>query len=244
MTKKPRKEGNVLDTVVMIIVIAALFLMAYVQISSSLRIRSLGRLEEGVKTVMEEVQSKLERDSDILNATADIIAAANFTSADGEPDTDALLETMQSAEPLFETMNLRLLLPDERVLTADGTITDVSTVDDISFAAEAPLGEHVSNRVKSVNGDSYILRHFVPVVQGGQTVALLYGVTMLDELAGVLNIDNIYNASATIYIVDTRNGDFIMDTWATYTNTPMAATLIGRPRAIRTGTSTPRTSWP
>ncbi len=207
------REGSITATVVLILVVATLFLTAYVQISQNLRQRALSRLEEGVNTVMEEVQSKLERDSAILNATAEIIAANNFTAADDAPDTEALLETMKSAEPLFETMNLRILLPDETVLTADGRITDVSNVDEISYAEEAPLGEHVSNRVASVGGGSYILWHFVPVEQDGKTVALVYGVTQLGELPDALNIDNIYNGSANVYIVDTRNGDFILDTW-------------------------------
>ena len=211
MKKRFRRQTSVIDTVVVIVVIAALFLTAYVQISRSLRARSFSRMEEAVQTVMEEVASKLERDSSILNATADILAATNFAGGEDELDVDSLLETIKNVEPLFDTMNIRVLLSDERVLLPNGQITDVSSVDSISFAREAPLGEHVSNRVESMSGD-YILRHFVPVVQDGKTVALVYGITQLDELPNVLNINNIYNASASIYIVDTRNGDFILDT--------------------------------
>ncbi len=212
MKKFLHREGNVMDTVVMIAVIAALFLAAYVQISRNIRQRSFGRMEEGVNTVMEEITAKLERDSSILNATADIIASANFIGEQNTVDVEALLDTMESVAPLFSTMNLRVLLPDETVVMADGQVTDVSDIDNISFAREAPLGEHVSNRVESFKGN-YVLRHFVPVVQDGRTTALLYGVTQLDELAAALNIDNIYNASASVYIVDTRTGDFILDTW-------------------------------
>lgn len=45
------------------------------------------------------------------------------------------------------------------------------------------------------------------------SAALLYGVTELTTLENSLNIDNIYNASASVYIIDTRTGDFILDTW-------------------------------
>ncbi len=213
MKKFFRRQGNVIDTVVVIIVIIALFLSAYIQISRNLRRRSLSRMEEAVMTVMDEVTSKLERDSSILNATADILAATNFIGGRDELDVDSLLETIKNIEPLFDTMNIRVLLPDERVLTPSGQITDVSNIDNISFAREAPLGEHVTNREKSMGGDTYILRHYVPVVQDGKTVALVYGITQLEELPSVLNINNIYNASASVYIIDTRNGDFILDTW-------------------------------
>ena len=212
MKKFIRRDRNVIDTVVMIAMIAALFIAAYVQISRTIQRRSFERMDEGVETIMEEISSKLERDSSILNATADIIASANFIGERNTVDVEALLDTMESVAPLFSTMNLRVLLPDETVVTADGQVTDVSDIDNISFAGEAPLGEHVSNRVESFNGN-YVLRHFVPVVQNGETTALLYGVTQLDELADTLNIDNIYNASASAYIIDTRTGDFILDTW-------------------------------
>ena len=213
MKKKVQREGNVIETLILIAVIAILCLTAYFQISKNIRSRSLGRLEEGVNTVMEEVKSKLEWDSSILNATAQIIEATTFADGNNTLDVDALRATMRSVEPLFSTMNLGVLLSDERVVSADGTITDVSAIDSISFATEAPLGEHVSNRVQSVGSHAYVLRHFVPITQNGQTVALLYGVTRLDELPAALNIGNIYNASASVYIIDTRNGDFIMDTY-------------------------------
>ena len=212
MKKLFRRDSGVLDTVTMIVVIVVLFVAAYFQINRTIRAQSFDHMEEGFNTVMEEIISKFERDSRILNATADIIAATNF--ADGEQmDIQSLLDTMAYAEPLFDTMNIRILLPDERVLTADGTITDVSTVDNISFAKEAPLGEHVSNRELSFSGNSYVLRHFVPVLQDGRTVALLYGITRLEELPAAMNIDNIYNGDASVYIIDTKNGDFILDTW-------------------------------
>ena len=214
MKKFLRREGNVIDTVVMIVVVAVLFLAAYLAISRSIKRSATERMEEGVRTVMEEIASKLERDSSILNATADIIAATNFFAEDDTVDVGALLDTMESVAPLFSTMNLRVLLPDERVVTANGRITDVSNVDDISYAVEAPLGEHVSNRSRGVgNNEEYVLRHFVPIEQDGKTVALLYGLTDLSELPDLLNIDNIYNASASVYIIDTRTGDFILDTW-------------------------------
>ena len=206
MKKRARRDGNVLDTLVMIAVIAALFVAAYFRIAQSVQQRSLSRLNEGVQTVMEAITEKFERDSRILNATADILAS-------GDLDPTSAIETMESVAPLLDSMNIRLLMPDETVITADGSITDVSDVDNISFAEEAPLGEHVSNRVYSFTGNQPIVRHFVPVVQDGRTVAMLYGVTWLNELPERLNVDVIYNGSASVYVIDTRTGDFLVDTW-------------------------------
>ena len=201
--RKPKpalKDKSLTATGIVIAVIMVLLLLAYYQINSHLRQRSLSRLEEGANTAIEEITSKLERDSRILNATASIISQAdNF-------DIEATLAVMKNTNPLLDTMNVKVLLPNDRILSADGTITEASDNSDISFAKEAPLGEHISNRTYNLATGQPILRHYVPIVQDGKTAALLYGVTDLESLPNSLNIDNIYNASAFIYIIDTRSG--------------------------------------
>ncbi len=71
----------------MIVIIVILLAAAYFSINAQLRQRALSRVEEGADTVIEEVMSKLARDSRILNAAAEIISQAdNFDS--GRPDGD------------------------------------------------------------------------------------------------------------------------------------------------------------
>ncbi len=207
MGKAVIKERSVTATVVLIAIVAALFGLLYMRIDAIITRRSLERMEEGVETVMEEVRGKLERDSSILNATADVISTSDLS------DEQTVIDTMRYVAPLLDTMNIRLLTADETVITSDGQVTDVSNIDNISFAQEAPLGEHVSDRVIAPSTGRPILRHFVPVVQEGETVALLYGVTRLEELPGSLNVDNIYNSAGRVYIIDSKNGEFILDTW-------------------------------
>lgn len=200
------KEKSLTATIIMIIVLSVLFVSAYIQSSSIIRKRSLSRMEEGVNTVIEEITGKLSRDSKILNSAANILSTAdNF-------DTETMKEAMTAFSPLMETMKMNILMPDNTVISANGNTMDGSN--SISFKNEAPLGEHVSNRMTSIIDDNtLILRHFVPIIKNGETVALLFGVTRLSELPKIMNIDNIYNASASVFIIDTENGDFIMDTW-------------------------------
>ncbi len=204
--KKTRKyDSRIIASAVLVVIIAVLFIAAYIGIERNIRERSLRRMEEGVKTVTEEVANKFRRDSEILNAAADIISSANNL------DIDETREIMAKVSPILDTMRVRVLLPDNRIITTD-EISDKAESVGLDFATEAPLGEHVSNRDISING-LYVIRHYVPIIQDGETVALLYGITRLEELPDLLNIDNIYNASAKIYIVDTNNGDFLVDTW-------------------------------
>ena len=200
------REKNLTATVVMILVYIGLFLAAFLWISKLIEERSFLRMEEGVKTVTDEIAHKMSRDSRILNAAANILAnSENF-------DTETMQRVMRTINPMFETMYMEILLPDNTVMTYDGTV--LNNKGEISFAKEMPLGEHVSNRMVSIiDGNTYVLRHFVPIVRDGETVAMLFGVTNLQKLPSVLNIDHIYNARADVYIIDTETGDYIMDTW-------------------------------
>lgn len=203
--KTAQRDNSLTATGIVIVLIVALLLIAYFRITASISERSLGRMEEGVNTVIEEVTSKLMRDSRLLNAMADTISQAdNF-------DPEATLGVMVANEPLLETMKVRVLLADDQVLLPDGSVIKAES-EGLSFAEEAAQGEHISDRIFVQDG-GYILRHFVPIVQDGETAAMLYGVTELDSLPDSLNIDNIYNASASVYIIDTRSGNFILDTW-------------------------------
>ena len=200
------KEKSLTATIIMIVVLSVLFVTAYFQSSSIIRQRSLSRMEEGVNTVIEEITGKLSRDSKILNSAANILSTAESFN------TETMKEAMTAFSPLMETMKMNILMPDDTVISPSGNTFDGSN--SISFEKEAPLGEHVSNRMTSIiDGNILVLRHFVPIIKNGETVALLYGTTRLSELPKVMNIDNIYNASASVFIIDTENGDFIMDTW-------------------------------
>ena len=201
------RDKSLTATGIVIAIIVILLISAYFKINTVLRQRSLNRLEEGVNTAIVEITSKFERDSRILNATASIISQAdNF-------DIEDTLAIMKNTNPLLETMNVGILLPDDRILFADGTITETSEDGDISFAKEAPLGEHISNRTYNLATGQPILRHYVPIIQNGKTAAMLYGITDLESLPDILNADKLYNSSAFVYIIDTRSGDFLVDTW-------------------------------
>ncbi len=200
------RDKNLIATLVMIVITVILFVAAYFKISALIEQRCLGRMEEGVNTAAAEITDKLNRDSRILNAAADLIASADSF------DQNSMIEMMTALSPLMETMKVRVLMPDNTIIQPDGTTLDGTG--SVSFEDEAPLGEHVSNRMTSaIDGNTMVLRHYVPIVKDGVTTAIVYGVTRLSDLPVALNIDNIYNASASVYIIDTENGDFIMDTW-------------------------------
>lgn len=200
------REKSLMATVAISLIIIVLFAFAYWRIGALIEQRCLTRMEEGVNTATEEIVSKLNRDSRLLHAAAEILSNKDSF------DVETLKETISTFAPLLETRKMRIFLPGDIIVDSSGEVLNVSGK--ISFEEEAALGEHVSDRKTNILDDTaMVLRHFVPIIKDGETVALIYGVTMLDDLPGALNINNIYNASASVYIIDTENGDFILDTW-------------------------------
>lgn len=60
--------------------------------------------------------------------------------------------------------------------------------------------------------EKLVVRNVVPVKRDGETVAILYGVVLLQELSRNYQID-LYNGNAFLLLVDGNNGDILLDTW-------------------------------
>ena len=200
------REKSLTATFILICVVAVIFVFAYLRISSLTEKRCIARMEEGANTVITEIQQKVMRDSRLLNSIATILS--NSQSFDRETFVDSI----STFAPMMETMQVRILLPDNTVIEANGDTIDGTA--QMSFDELVPLGEHVSNRMLSLEMDNEpVLRHYIPIVQNGETVAILYGVTLVNDLPDIMNVNNIYNANSSAFIIDVQNGDFIMDTY-------------------------------
>ena len=139
MAKKFGGDKRVTASIILILVIAVLFAAAFVEISRSVRERSLGRMEEGVKTVTEEITNKFQRDGEILNAAAAIISQANNL------DTEETGEIVKSVAPLLETMQIRVLTKDNQLITASGEVNDVGDASGLDFAVEGNTFQSASS---------------------------------------------------------------------------------------------------
>lgn len=199
------KEKNLVAVMIVIILTALVILESYIQISRLTEKQCLERMQEAVNTVMGEVNQKLGRDSALLNTVAQIIGM------ESDYNTPTMQNIISEFSDLMSANSISLLLPGDVVISTTGQEMDVSGK--ISFDREAVLGEHVTNREISVmDNNMTVIRHFIPIKQGEETVALLYGTTRLPNLPDMLNLDNIYNATAGVYLVDRGNGDLLMNT--------------------------------
>ena len=168
--------------------------------------RSFDELATATRQIAKDLVDAANADQTILSAMAELIAGHD------ERDNDAVLRIMKSFS-LSETFvsTVALLRPDGTLLLTDGTRYDVS--DTFDFETEAARGAYISDRVTSYFApEKLVVRNVVPVKRDGETIAILYGVVLLQELSRNYQID-LYNGNAFLLLVDGNNGDILLDTW-------------------------------
>ena len=168
--------------------------------------RSFDELTTATHQIAKDLVDTANADQTILSAMAELIAGQD------EGDNDAMLRIMRSFS-LNETFvsTVALLLPDGTLLLTDGARYDVS--DTFDFETEAARGAYISDRVTSYFApEKLVVRNVVPVKRDGETIAILYGVVLLQELSRNYQID-LYNGNAFLLLVDGNNGDILLDTW-------------------------------
>ena len=168
--------------------------------------RSFDELTTATKQLAKDINNATRTDQIILSAMAELIAGQD------EDDLDSVLRIMNtfSLDKTFVSA-VALLRPDGTLLLTDGARYDVSGAFD--FETEAARGAYISDRVTSYFApEKLVVRNVVPVKRDGETIAILYGVVLLQELSRNYQID-LYNGNALLLLVDGNNGDILLDTW-------------------------------
>ena len=168
--------------------------------------RSFDELTTATKQLAKDINNATRTDQIILSAMAELIAGQD------EDDLDSVLRIMNtfSLDKTFVSA-VALLRSDGTLLLTDGARYDVSGAFD--FETEAARGAYISDRVTSYFApEKLVVRNVVPVKRDGETIAILYGVVLLQELSRNYQID-LYNGNAVLLLVDGNNGDILLDTW-------------------------------
>ena len=168
--------------------------------------RSFDELTTATKELAKDINNATRTDQTILSAMAELIAGQD------EDDLDSVLRIMNtfSLDKTFVSA-VALLRPDGTLLLTDGARYDVS--DTFDSETEAARGAYISDRVTSYFApEKLVVRNVVPVKRDGETIAILYGVVLLQELSRNYQID-LYNGNAVLLLVDGNNGDILLDTW-------------------------------
>lgn len=164
---------------------------------------SFDRLAEEADKMARSIEAMVDSDREKLTLLARLLAM-------GVGEREDFLALYQGTGTFFS--RLEVLLPGDQVVTAGGLWT--SAAGKLSFRQEAALGARISDRELDLDGEGQVVRHYVPVVRQGETVAMLCGVIELGSLVQELPYKP-YGGQAAVYLIDGATGDFLIDTWHT-----------------------------
>lgn len=207
MAVKKRKISKfVAVTMAIFVVLYAVVFSTNLYVQKAAEQQCYDTLRKTTENLGKEIKNNTYNNQEQLEIIADVIASR------GNIDSDQTKHILKSYMTRGEISHLEVLLPDNRVITCDGNYVDASGT--LSYAEEVEKGEYVSTNatVDISYGDKKVLKSAVPILQKGETIGILYGITEVNSLPLYYVADS-YGENASIYLIDGDSGDFIMDTW-------------------------------
>lgn len=204
-TENIRWQKSWAVTMGMILLIAAASYLATCWINKKEEEKCFAELYDEAGELASDIESYAANDREELELLATVIAEYE------ELESQELWKMLDSYSVLGMMSRIEILLPDNTVLTKGGERIDTEGA--LSFEKESELGAHITGREKDVGEDGgYVVRNYVPIVKGGETIAMLYGVVELKNLPEEIRAKP-YGGEAAIYIIEGETGDFLVDTW-------------------------------
>lgn len=207
MAVKKRKISKfVAVTMAIFVVLYAVVFSTSLYVQKAAEQQCYDTLRKSTENLGKEIKNNIYSNQEQLEIIADVIASR------GNADSEQTKHILKSYMTRGQISHLEVLLPDNRVITSDGNYADVSGT--LSYAEEVEKGEYVStNATVDIScGDKKVLKSAVPILQKGETIGILYGITEVNSLPLYYVADS-YGENASIYLIDGDSGDFIMDTW-------------------------------
>ena len=197
--------GPLAATFILVVLVVIASIIMTDRINDAEEAASFSRLASEADEFAESLELNMSTDRRQLELLAAL--AGDYMGVGTEALHD-FLDSYRGAGTFFS--RLELLLPDSTVLAPDGVTIDAHGA--LSFDELAAVGAHISDREVDLDGEDYVVRHFVPVERDGETVAILYGVIELGTLGAELPYSP-YSGEAAVYVIDGATGDYLIDTW-------------------------------
>lgn len=154
---------------------------------------------------------------------------AGIIEEEGLSDLEHLARILAAHKNMDIISRLGILLPNDQFIQQDGSLTE--PVNGITFDALAEKGTCITDiEPDNLNPDNPVLFFNVPIVIDGSTEGILFGVTELDDIPDYIEA-NALDGNASLFILDSKNKQFIMDTM--HTTPDNSEAFIGR--AIKKG---------
>lgn len=121
---------------------------------------------------------------------------------------------IEMIQPTTIFTRIDVLYPDNTIVSngEEYVLEDESVLEFFSFDEVAAKGAHMTSRMKDFITGKDCIYYVLPVPIDGETQAILIGYIEADGLSDIFQ-PLIYNGLANICIIDSEDGNFIMDSW-------------------------------
>jgi len=156
------------------------------------------------------LQTKLVKDNIDLQFFSDrenLATIASLASHHYEDDLGFRM-IVDSFQPIGLICRIEILNEENKVITQSG---EINPPDGYTFEEEAKKGEYVSGEVAGFERpDVSVIRSSVPIVSGGKTVGILYGVIDVDFLNEKYRA-TVDGHDSQLYVYETENGNTLIN---------------------------------
>lgn len=203
---KRKLNKFIVVTLAMIIALCAVVCSTCLYVQKESEEQCYEILKKSAEDFGEEVKNNIYGSQEQLKIIADVISNC------GEVDSEQTKHILKSYMTRGQISHLEVLLPDNRVITNDGSYIDATGK--ISFKNEAERGEYVSENstVDISHNDRKVIKCAVPITRQGETIGIVYGIIEVNSLPTYYVAES-YAENSSIYLIDGDSGDFIIDTW-------------------------------
>ncbi len=177
----------------------------YYRIISYEKQRCFDRLEEYVSTFNNEITVKFDDEIEKLRAIGELLSVDN--NLDLRQMVSLHIDKLKDSS--FYS-RIDVLFQDGSFVTNGSILAGSATSDDYEKLFEK--GEHISHRVTDFVSGKECLYYFIPISDQSGMSAVLVGVIDVQGL-GDLFVSRIYRNESFYCVVDSYDGNYIMDSW-------------------------------
>ena len=199
------KAKKMLPISVIIVITLITSMLAYKNIVSYEEIKCWNLLEDSANSVNNELRLRIKDNINILRLAAGAMIQENKVNS-----YDSIRGHINDFKDMTIFSRIDVLYPDNTLFLQSGETKKISN--NISFDNVAAKGEHISTRTKDFKTGREVLYYFAPVKEHNKTIAMIVGVIDCLQLNDIIKT-SIYDGNANVFIVDRRDGNFVMDNW-------------------------------
>ncbi len=193
---------KIIPMVLALIITLAASAIAYHSITAAEESRCRNILSDSAETVSKEIKLRFEDNVNILKLVSDVIL-----HEDNLENYDSIAENINKFQPLTVFSRINVLYPDNTILFQDGSMQET---DSCYFEEAVKKGEHMSRRTADPHTGNEVMYYYIPIGNSSEPSAVLIGVVDCISLKNYFS-PNIYNGQAVSCIIDSSDGNFVMD---------------------------------